>query len=117
LLRGDSGKMPAAERQIHSPNPEMALSLSDVRRIAHLARLEITDTEAQETLAQMINIFQLIEQLQSVDTATIEPMSHPIGATQRLRNDQVTEPDRREANMQNAPARQDGLFLVPRVIE
>jgi aspartyl-tRNA(Asn)/glutamyl-tRNA(Gln) amidotransferase subunit C len=95
----------------------MALSLSDVRRIAHLARLEITDTEANETLVQMNNIFRLIEQLQSVNTANIEPMSHPLGATQRLRADQVTEPDCREANMQNAPARQDGLFLVPRVIE
>ncbi|MEQ1880834.1 MAG: Asp-tRNA(Asn)/Glu-tRNA(Gln) amidotransferase subunit GatC [Burkholderiales bacterium] len=95
----------------------MALNLSDVRRIAHLARLEITDTEAQETLVQMNNIFRLIEQLQSVDTANIDPMSHPLGTTQRLRDDQVSEPDCREANMQNAPARQDGLFLVPRVIE
>ncbi|MFN0038686.1 MAG: Asp-tRNA(Asn)/Glu-tRNA(Gln) amidotransferase subunit GatC [Burkholderiales bacterium] len=95
----------------------MALTLGDVRRIAHLARLEVTDAEAAETLVQLNNIFGLIEQLQSVDTTDIEPMSHPLGGSQRLREDLATEPDNREANMRNAPARQDGLFLVPRVIE
>ena len=95
----------------------MALTLGDVRRIAHLARLEVTDAEAAETLVQLNNIFGLIEQLQSVDTTDIEPMSHPLGGSQRLREDLATEPDNREANMRNAPAREDGLFLVPRVIE
>ena len=95
----------------------MALTPGDVRRIAHLARLEVTDAEAAETLVQLNNIFGLIEQLQSVDTTDIEPMSHPLGGSQRLRDDLATEPDNREANMRNAPARQDGLFLVPRVIE
>ena len=95
----------------------MALTLGDVRRIAHLARLEVTAAEAAETLVQLNNIFGLIEQLQSVDTTDIEPMSHPLGGSQRLREDLATEPDNREANMRNAPAREDGLFLVPRVIE
>ena len=66
---------------------------------------------------QLNGIFQLIEQLQSVNTAGIEPMSHPLGGGQRLREDVASDKPDREANMKNAPARQDGLFLVPRVIE
>jgi aspartyl-tRNA(Asn)/glutamyl-tRNA(Gln) amidotransferase subunit C len=95
----------------------MSLTLGDVKRIAHLARIEITDAEANVALAQLTDIFKLIEQLQSVDTRGIEPMSHPLGGGQRLREDEVTETDVRDAIMRNAPAQQDGLFLVPRVIE
>ncbi len=95
----------------------MPLTSSDVKRIAHLARIEITDAETDQTLMQLNGIFQLIEQLQSVNTAGIEPMSHPLGGGQRLREDVASDKPDREANMKNAPARQDGLFLVPRVIE
>ena len=97
--------------------PYMPLTSSDVKRIAHLARIEITEGETEQTLVQLIEIFQLIEQLQSVNTAGIEPMSHPLGGSQRLREDLAIEKSDREANMKNAPARQDGLFLVPRVID
>jgi aspartyl-tRNA(Asn)/glutamyl-tRNA(Gln) amidotransferase subunit C len=95
----------------------MSLNSSDVRRIAHLARIEITGAETEQTLAQLNEIFRLIEQLQSVNTAGIEPMSHPLGGSQRLRADLASDQPDREANMKNAPASQDGLFLVPRVIE
>ena len=103
----------------------MSLTSSDVKRIAHLARIEITDAQTEQTLAQLNEIFRLIEQLQSVDTAGIEPMSHPLGGSQRMRDDVVVrEGDREspikyrdESLMKNAPLRQDGLFLVPRVIE
>lgn len=95
----------------------MSLSLDDVRRIAHLARIEVTDSETEQVLVQMNSIFELIEQMRAVDTGGIEPMSHPLGGSQRLREDMVTESDDREANMRNAPAREDGLFLVPKVIE
>ena len=95
----------------------MSLTSSDVRRIAHLARIEITEAETRHTLVQLNEIFKLIEQLQSVNTAGIEPMSHPLGGSQRLREDLASDKPDREANMKNAPARQDGLFLVPRVIE
>jgi aspartyl-tRNA(Asn)/glutamyl-tRNA(Gln) amidotransferase subunit C len=95
----------------------LSLSLDDVRRIAHLARIEVTDSETEQTLVQLNSIFELIEQMRAVDTAGIEPMSHPLGGSQRLREDTVTESDDREANMRNAPARADGLFLVPKVIE
>ena len=95
----------------------MALTLDDVTRIAHLARIEISPAEAAGTLAQLNDIFGMIERLSKEDTKGIEPMSHPFGGAQRLREDRVTETDMREANMRNAPEKQDGLFLVPRVIE
>lgn len=95
----------------------MSLTLDDVRRIAHLARIEITDEEAGRTLAQLNDIFAMIERMQAVDTTGIEPMSHPLGGDQRLREDAVTETDARAANMSNAPEQAEGLFLVPRVIE
>ena len=97
--------------------PHRSLTSSDVKRIAHLARIEITEAETEQTLVQLNEIFKLIEQLQSVDTAGIEPMSHPLGGSQRLREDLASDKPDREAIMKNAPARQDGLFLVPRVIE
>jgi aspartyl-tRNA(Asn)/glutamyl-tRNA(Gln) amidotransferase subunit C len=95
----------------------MSLTSSDVKRIAHLARIEITEAETEQTLVQLNGIFKLIEQLQSVNTAGIEPMSHPLGGRQRLREDVANDQPDREAIMKNAPACQDGLFLVPRVIE
>ena len=95
----------------------MSLDLNAVRRIAHLARIEITDDEAQQTLAQLTDIFAMIEQMQAVDTTGVEPMADPLGGTLRLRDDAVTEGDQRAAAMINAPAHVDGLFLVPRVIE
>jgi aspartyl-tRNA(Asn)/glutamyl-tRNA(Gln) amidotransferase subunit C len=95
----------------------MALTLDDVKRIALLSRLCVTDEEAGQVLEQLGGLFALIEQMRAVDTAGIEPMSHPLGGVQRLREDVVTERDERAANMGNAPSQQDGLFLVPRVIE
>ena len=95
----------------------MSLTRDDVYRIAHLARIEINEAQANATLAQLNDIFAMIEKMQRVNTDGIEPMSHPLGGSQRLRDDAVTEPDQRAANMRNAPEQADGLFLVPRVIE
>jgi len=95
----------------------MPLQPEDIRRIAHLARLAVTDEEADRTLAQLNDILRMIDRLQAVDTAGVEPMSHPLGGAQRLREDAVTERPDREAALRNAPATRDGLFLVPRVIE
>ena len=95
----------------------MSLTLADVHRVAQLARIEIDDAQAAATLAQLNDIFAMIEQMQRVDTRGVEPMAHPLGGSQRLRDDAVTEPDARAENMKNAPAQEDGLFLVPRVIE
>jgi len=99
----------------------MALNLNDVTRIAHLARLELAEGEAQQTLGQLNNIFALVEKMQAVDTTGIEPLAHPVDQIAeialRLRADAVTEEIRRDDFQQCAPATQDGLYLVPRVIE
>ena len=95
----------------------MALTLDDVARIAHLARIEITEVQARHTLDQLNDIFALIAKMQAVDTSGLDPMSHPLGGGQRLREDVVTETGGRDANMANAPSQRDGLFLVPRVVE
>jgi aspartyl-tRNA(Asn)/glutamyl-tRNA(Gln) amidotransferase subunit C len=95
----------------------MALSLNDVARIAHLARIEIGDDAGRAMLAQLNDIFAMIEKMQRIDTTGVAPMAHPLGGRQRLREDRVTEANSREQNMSNAPESQDGLFLVPRVVE
>jgi aspartyl-tRNA(Asn)/glutamyl-tRNA(Gln) amidotransferase subunit C len=95
----------------------MSLDLEQVRRIAHLARIEITDDEAERTLAQLIDIFAMIERMQAVDTTGIEPMADALGGSQRLRDDIVTDTDQRAAVMINAPQQLNGLFIVPRVVE
>ena len=95
----------------------MSLSLDDVRRIAHLARIEITEAEGQATAAQLNDIFAMIERMQKIDTRDVEPMAHPLGGAQRLRKDAATETIDRNETMKNAPAATEGLFVVPRVIE
>lgn len=100
----------------------MSLEFSDVKRLAKLAQLELTDEQAHATLDKLNGIFSLVEQMKAVDTSGVEPLSHPIAAFQtdlalRLRDDVVTEPDRRDDYQQVAPATQDGLYLVPKVIE
>ena len=95
----------------------MSLDLEQVRRIAHLARIEITDEEAQRALEQLTDIFAMIERMQAVDTTGIEPMADALGGSQRLRDDVVTEGDQRAAVRINAPQQLDGLYIVPRVVE
>lgn len=95
----------------------MALNLEDIKRIAHLARIEVSDNEAQETLNKLSGILGLIEQMQAVDTTGIAPMSHSQDVTQRLREDVVTQTNQRALFQSIAPATQDGLYLVPKVIE
>jgi aspartyl-tRNA(Asn)/glutamyl-tRNA(Gln) amidotransferase subunit C len=99
----------------------MSLSDDQVRRIARLARIAVRPEESKEALDRLNRVLGLIDQLQAVDTTGIEPMAHPLDAQlsggQRLRPDQVTETDRREAYQAVAPAVQDGLYLVPKVIE
>jgi aspartyl-tRNA(Asn)/glutamyl-tRNA(Gln) amidotransferase subunit C len=95
----------------------MSLSLEEVHKIARLARIELADGEAQDTLDKLNSIFGLIEQMQAVDTTGIEPMSHPQDVAQRLRDDVATEPDRRDAFQAVAPQTEAGLYLVPQVIE
>jgi aspartyl-tRNA(Asn)/glutamyl-tRNA(Gln) amidotransferase subunit C len=95
----------------------MALVLDDVTRVARLARIALTEAEAQAALAQLSGIFALIEQMQAVDVSRVEPMSHARDVTLRLREDEVTEPDMRDRLLAVAPQVEAGLYLVPRVIE
>jgi aspartyl-tRNA(Asn)/glutamyl-tRNA(Gln) amidotransferase subunit C len=95
----------------------MVLTLDDVRRIAYLARIEITDAETQAMLAKLTGIFGMIEQMQKVDTTGVDPMSHAQDIPLRLREDQVTESDQRTLFQAVAPQVENGLYLVPRVIE
>jgi aspartyl-tRNA(Asn)/glutamyl-tRNA(Gln) amidotransferase subunit C len=95
----------------------MHLSLDEVRRIALLARIEISDTEARAMQAQLNDIFHMIGEMQKVNTDGIEPMAHARDLTLRLREDSVTEPDRRELYQSIAPHVERGLYLVPKVIE
>ena len=99
----------------------MSLSDDQVRRIARLARLDLAAAEVQPVVDRLNRILGLIEQMRAVDTAGIEPMAHPLDALlpsgQRLRPDQVTEKDQHETFQSVAPATQDGLYLVPKVIE
>lgn len=95
----------------------MALSLEEVGRIARLAHIELADGEAEATQAKLNGIFGLIEQMQAVDTTGVAPMSHPQDVVQRLRPDAVLEADRRAAFQAVAPEAEQGLYLVPKVIE
>jgi len=95
----------------------MSLSPDDVKRIARLARIETSDTEAQATQAQLNTIFDLIATMQAVDTRGVSPMAHAQEVYQRLRADVVTESDRHAAFQAVAPAVENGLYLVPKVIE
>ena len=97
------------------------ISPEDIRRLALLARIDLTSAEADRAGEQLNRIFSLVAQLQAVDTAGVEPLCHPIAMieemTLRLRPDVATETDQRVVNMANAPQQENGLFLVPKVLE
>lgn len=103
----------------------MSLTSIDITNIANLARLELQPDESERLLAKINGFFDLVEKMRSVDTGGITPLAHPFDANRiniphmalRLRDDVVSEPNNREANQQNAPAIERGLFLVPKVIE
>jgi len=99
----------------------MPLTLQDVRKIAHLARLELGAGEQDAMLSQLNDFFGIVEKMGTVDTTGVEPLYTPLSAVDtvslRLREDAVTENDQRAANLQSAPAVDAGLFLVPKVIE
>lgn len=102
----------------------MSLTSQDIDRIAQLARLDLSAGERGALLGQLNGFFDLAQRLQAVDTQGVQPLTHPVdalpGATAqalRLRDDVVTETNRREAHQQSAPAVERGLFLVPRVVE
>ncbi len=100
----------------------MSLTLPDVKRIAHLGQLDLSDAQAPTALEQLNGIFALAEQMQAVDTSGVAPLSHPLAAhlenlALRLREDAAVEPNRRADYLAVAPKTEDGLYLVPKVID
>ena len=99
----------------------MKLTPDDLKRLAVLAKITVSDVDVSALQTQLNGIFELIDELQAVDTTGIEPLAHPLDVmqhmAQRLREDRVTETDQRAANMANAPAEENGLFLVPKVLD
>ena len=95
----------------------MSLTLPEVKRVAWLARIEITDAEAAAVQGHLNGIFDLIEQMQTVDTEGVEPMAHGQDVVQRLRDDKVTETDQHALFQSIAPQVENGLYLVPKVLE
>ena len=97
------------------------LTASDIARLAQLSRLDLSAEQAQSALSHINHFFELVEKMEAVDTQGVQPLHHPVAMVQdialRLMPDVASEPNAREANLQNAPATQDGLILVPRVIE
>jgi aspartyl-tRNA(Asn)/glutamyl-tRNA(Gln) amidotransferase subunit C len=99
----------------------MSLTPTDIRRIAKLARLSLSEPQSERMLGQLNGFFDIVEQMNAVDTAGVEPLAHPTAVIDhvslRLRPDVASEPNNREANQKSAPAVERGLFLVPKVIE
>lgn len=95
----------------------MSLDRSDVEQIAHLARLQIDAADIDSYSDSLNSILSLVDQMQAINTEGVEPLAHPLDAVQRLRADEVTEINQREALQAVAPATEEGLFLVPKVIE
>lgn len=95
----------------------MSLGPEEVKKIAFLARLAVSEADIAGYAKDLSNILHLVEQMNSVDTRDVAPMAHPQDAAQRLRPDVVTEPDRRDAFQRVAPQTEAGLYLVPKVIE
>jgi len=95
----------------------MSLSIEQIRNIAGLARIKLAEEDVNPTLTKLNKVLELIEQMQAVDTRATEPMSHPQDVAQRLRDDNVTERDQRDHFQQIAPLTEEGLYLVPKVIE
>ena len=95
----------------------MSLDKQTVQTIAHLARLKIEDDEIEKYQSELSNILDLVQQMKACDTAGVEPMTHPFDAIMRLRPDEVSESNQRDRFQASAPSTEDGLYLVPKVID
>ena len=95
----------------------MTISRKDIEKVAVLARIRVDEEQVSALEKDLGNILDLVDQLSAADTDSVAPMAHPLDAAQRLRPDEVTETNEREAFQAIAPATENGLYLVPRVIE
>ncbi len=108
---------PGTRKRLIEKVLSLALTRQDVTHIAHLARLAVSEAEAADYVTKLSQIIEFVDQLKQVDTRGVTPMAHPLDVHQRLRPDEITESDQRELFQQNAPRAEEGLYLVPRVIE
>ena len=95
----------------------MSLDNNDIRKLAILARIQVDDAIIDDVAGKISDILAMVDQMQAQDTSTVEPMANPLDAVQRLRRDEVSEPNQREAFQAIAPATENGLYLVPKVID
>jgi aspartyl-tRNA(Asn)/glutamyl-tRNA(Gln) amidotransferase subunit C len=95
----------------------MSVERTEIEKMAELARIRIDNKEMSAVTESISGILELVDQMQAIDTSTVEPMANPLDASQRLRADEVTEVDKREQFQRIAPSTEDGLYLVPRVID
>jgi aspartyl-tRNA(Asn)/glutamyl-tRNA(Gln) amidotransferase subunit C len=95
----------------------MSITLKEIQKIAHLARLNLTETDIETYAPQLSRILDFIAQMNQTDTALVEPLAHPLDIAQRLRADHISEPNLREKFQRIAPQKEAGLYLVPKVIE
>lgn len=95
----------------------MSIGKEDVNKISRLAAISVAESEVDQVAGKLSNILDLFAQMQAVDTDGVAPMSHPLDQVQRLRDDVVTETDKREKYQKIAPSAQGGMYLVPQVIE
>ncbi len=95
----------------------MSVDQAEIENIAALAKIRVNDTEVDELTTRISTILDLVDQMQGIDTEGVEPLANPLNASQRLRADSITETDQRESYQAIAPATEDGLYLVPRVID
>lgn len=95
----------------------MSIDRADIEKLGELARIHISDENAQASAKSINDVLAMVDQLQAIDTTNIEPLASPLGARQRLRLDEVSESNRRDAFQAIAPATEEGLYLVPKVIE
>ena len=95
----------------------MTIERNEIEKLANLARIAIDDNTVDEVTRRLGSVLDLVDQLQAADTSGVEPMAHPLNAVQRLRPDEITEPNRREEFQAIAPATEEGLYLVPKVID
>jgi aspartyl-tRNA(Asn)/glutamyl-tRNA(Gln) amidotransferase subunit C len=95
----------------------MSINKEEIKKIAHLARINVSQPELEQVEKKLVGILALIEKMQEVDTAAIEPMSHALDINQPLREDEVTEKDIRDKSLSLAPHSEQSLFIVPQVIE
>ena len=95
----------------------MSISKDEIEKVAYLARVQVDEAAMKSLEKDLSNILDLVDELQAADTDSVAPMAHPLDATQRLRRDEVTEPNQRDAFQKLAPEAENGLYLVPRVVE